>query len=312
MIPTDILQSVRTLVLHDHCADGLASALLLRDALPNVELLFAQYGSPAHRELPATPGMLFCDFSPPLERAEEFARAGAVVLDHHRTAEPVVRAMGERGIFGDEALDPGVCGAVLAYRHVWQPLRRGDGSDVNALDAFAERFATLAGVHDTWQTKDARWHAARAQVELLRFLPREDWLSHTLAEIAQTWDADVARFGEGLLAKNEDRVAYTIKGAHRFTTPAGKRVVAFEGTSISSDAAEAIDKDADIVVGFGFGVEAGQPKMRFSVRSHTGFDCAAFARERGGGGHTAAAGFAVMLTPSDPHPYAMVERLFAS
>jgi nanoRNase/pAp phosphatase (c-di-AMP/oligoRNAs hydrolase) len=51
--------------------------------------------------------------------------------------------------------------------------------------------------------------------------------------------------------------------------------------------------------------------MRFSTRSHTGFDCAAFAQARGGGGHTAAAGFAVALTPADPQPFAMVRRLFS-
>jgi len=52
--------------------------------------------------------------------------------------------------------------------------------------------------------------------------------------------------------------------------------------------------------------------MRFSLRSHSDFDCAAFAARFGGGGHTRAAGFGVVLGPSDLQPYAFVARLFGT
>jgi nanoRNase/pAp phosphatase (c-di-AMP/oligoRNAs hydrolase) len=48
--------------------------------------------------------------------------------------------------------------------------------------------------------------------------------------------------------------------------------------------------------------------MHVSLRSHAGFDCAAFAQRFGGGGHTRAAGFALAL--GDHHPVQLIERLF--
>jgi len=92
----------------------------------------------------------------------------------------------------------------------------------------------------------------------------------------------------------------------------GERIVAFAGTGQTSDAAEVLGAEADLIVGFDFGVENGSAKMRFSLRSHSDFDCAAFAARFGGGGHTRAAGFGVVLGPSDLQPYAFVARLFGT
>lgn len=37
MINVDLLKSVKTIVTHEGCADGIASALILKDALPDAE-----------------------------------------------------------------------------------------------------------------------------------------------------------------------------------------------------------------------------------------------------------------------------------
>jgi hypothetical protein len=42
MIPTATLKAVRTIVVYDNCADGLASAILSRDVLPDAEMRFVQ------------------------------------------------------------------------------------------------------------------------------------------------------------------------------------------------------------------------------------------------------------------------------
>jgi nanoRNase/pAp phosphatase (c-di-AMP/oligoRNAs hydrolase) len=83
----------------------------------------------------------------------------------------------------------------------------------------------------------------------------------------------------------------------------------FENVSLSSDVCEAAGSDADIIIGFGFLVEDGIPKMIVSTRSHTGFNCGAFCRRFGGGGHTAAAGFSVAFQPWTGflNPYSVVE-----
>lgn len=97
----------------------------------------------------------------------------------------------------------------------------------------------------------------------------------------------------------------------------------FQGVSTTSDAAELAEKavektlhdqvgpsQPDLVVGFHYKVDAGKLKLQFSTRSHTGFDCAAFAKAHGGGGHKAAAGFTVEVSPEvSVNPYAMFRLL---
>lgn len=143
MLTIDQLKSVKTIITHDHCPDGTASAILLHDVLPDAEVKFVQYNTEAHRTLVPTPGMLICDFSPFLpkkeveiegekkqvpdyEKVQPFVDAGVIVLDHHKGAKKLVEMFGANGVFADEETEPGVSGAVLAFRHVWLPLRNDE------------------------------------------------------------------------------------------------------------------------------------------------------------------------------------------
>ncbi len=297
------LAAVKTIVAHDGCADGTASAILLHDALPDAEVIFADYGSSAAK-LVAAPGMLFCDFSPPPARVEEFLAARSIVLDHHRTAKPIVARFGDRGVFGDEVEDPGVSGAVLAYRHVWLPLR-GTSPEHD----FAEWFATAAGARDTWQTSSLVWHDGCVQHAVLHALRQAHWLDTGLTALAASWKVRYQWLGEELLAKERDRLERAIASAHRFTTPSGVRAIAIHGLGFASDAAERLTGEVDVVIAYDLGDEAGTPVIRASLRSHTSFDCADFAERFGGGGHTRAAGFAMRL--DEPHPLQLLERVFA-
>ena len=301
MLQTDIfspatLDAVKTIICHDNCADGTASAILLKDAFygKDVNTRFIQYGTEAHKNLQPEPGMLFCDFSPVPERAQEFVDAGAIVLDHHKTARPVVEMFDMHGVFGDEVTEPGVCGAVLAFRHVWVP-RRGQ---LAIQKAWAAGFATLAGIRDTWQKHDSRWRDACIQGNVLHFLSNDRWLARSLTEIASSWDREFRPTGEILWDKHQKGIAKTLKGAYHFTTQKGTRVVAFDSLLSSSDAAEALGDEADLVVGFATMTDNGAPQYIFSSRSHTGYDCSAFAKQHGGGGHTAAAGFSIKFDPT--------------
>lgn len=325
MISLDKLRQVKKIVCHSFCPDGLGSAILLfdafhcfGDAMP--EVVFTTYGTAIYETLVAEPGMLFCDLSPPPARAQEFVDVGAIVLDHHKTARKVVEMFGENGIFGDEVTEPGVCGAVLAWREVWVPVTEyvmGSSFLSTSYDAsFAKRFALLAGIRDTWQTSSPDWNTACELAEALRFYPPESWLhGDAFSRDNKGWWEERQQLGETLWAKHLDKIRSHIDKAYRFTVDE-TRVIVFPGSSpVTSDTAELVGSEADLVVGFVFhGLENGQASLGFSTRSHTTFDCGAFCKKLGGGGHTKAAGFSVKFDPmvgiQDPYSTirALVER----
>lgn len=290
------LHAVRTIVTHGYpdggvCPDGLASALLCRDVLPDAKIIFAVYNTSEYEALPADEGLLFVDITPPPARADEFRRAGAIVLDHHKDKEDLVDSFGELGVFAHETRNPGVSGAVLAYMHVWRPLAlsRRDDRQISS----AHNFAMLAGIRDTWQTKDPLWTRACEQAAVLLFFSADDWLSHP-SPLDEARLSERMKIGAVLIERHRKESEALVKDAYRFTTPDGTRVMVLASTKIS-DAAEASKDAADVVVGFSFTASSPQgPMMRLSFRSKTK-DVSAFARLLGGGGHTGAAGAAVPL-----------------
>jgi hypothetical protein len=198
----------------------------------------------------------------------------------------------------------------LAYDHVWEPLWLAVGGLKDSVKLqWAMKFAYLAGVRDTWQTKNPDWKMACLQAEVLKFMGGQV-LDHDLAHYALEWDRQYKWLGQTLLDRQAKHVARAVKGGYRFTTTKGTRVIVFEGATLSSDAAELLGKEVDLVVGFAMFVEnpARPPKLILSMRSHTSFDCSALARRYGGGGHTKAAGFSIDLSPLDTavNPYQCV------
>lgn len=319
MIPLDKLRAIRHIVSHENCPDGMASAMILRDVLPDAKVTFCQYGTPLHRELEPEEGMLFCDFSPDPGRAAQFIEAGTIVLDHHRTQKDVVAAFGELGVFGDEEADPGVCGAFLAFREVWAPLVMA--TNKHKLEALTRdeapghiledsevwtrvrEFATLAGIRDTWQKHDPRWRQACEQAEALIFWPQEELLG-----LAPSQWGEKLQLGPVLYERRLRTAQRCIDGGWRFTTAKGTRVIVFEGTKPTSDAAEILGEEVDFVVGFNYRLDGDDLRIIFSTRSHTTFDCATYAKSHpGGGGHTKAAGFQLPVDPQNSlNPYKMV------
>jgi len=298
------VEKITKVVSHANCPDGIASAMIVRDALPSVPIEFMQYNTPEHENMVVQEGLTFVDFSPHHSRYQEFIDGGAFCLDHHKGAKDVVAAFGERGVYADEKEEPGVSGAVLAFRHIWQPsVYRIKRLGKMVGEQEVSRFAELAGIRDTWQTKSPDWFLAKKQAQTLMRLPRDFWMSIDLAEAIDLLNGTLPAFidddwNESILRK--------VREAWRTKSEKGTKVVLFEGTRSSSDAAELIDKDADLVVGFNMFVEGGERKIIYSTRSHTGFDCKALAKMfPGGGGHTAAAGFNTLVNHEGKNPYDM-------
>lgn len=330
----EILRGIKKLITHKNatgpCPDGVASALIVKDALPNVEVVFVSYGSPEYEGLVPEPGVLFCDIVPHAERDREaphlltergFAQArawvdaDAVVLDHHKGVADLVAMFGERGVYADAEKEPGVSGAVLAFREVWElvmtdtRLRCGRRSaayvdlGLDLIDGSREivqQFAALAGVRDTWQTASATWQSACEQAAALCF-----WPSETMVAVVRQhgWSVLVDErlaVGGVLLQQQRAQDDRTIAESGRFECVSGLQVACFEGDSRSaSDVAERLRAEGvDLVFAWHYHMKNGdaEGRLKFSCRSRKGgFDCAALAASHGGNGHQPAAGFEVVL-----------------
>jgi len=292
-LPLEALKEVQTIYVHKDCPDGTVSAMLLKQAL-KVPVVFLQYGTEEYTNLQAVPGMLFCDTTPPHNRVQEFVDVGAIVLDHHKGAQAVVAKFGDRGVFADEIAEPGVCGAVLAYREVWVPLLGPEER--------VEDFAKLAGIRDTWQIKDPRWNEACAQSSWVMLFGEEECLKEPIFG-----DIDRCEFrskvGKMLFAKHMRKITEGVAGAF-LTQLHGLKIAILQNVSYSSDAAQLMGEDSkvDILVGFSYYDE----KMIFSCRTRTNFDVSKLAKFYGGGGHTKAAGFTLKVEEWHRNPYSMI------
>lgn len=299
-IPIEALRAVRRVIVHAHCPDGRASALILHAALPTAEICEMSYGSPEHEALEPEPGMLFCDFTPPKDRLQAFADAGAIVLDHHEAR--LVAPFGERGVFGENA--KAESGAELAFREVAVPmLDLGGrlGGPRQAHRGCLEALARLAAIRDTWQRDSPAWDEACELSEALRFVPLED----ALAMGAVRFSFLAADVGPILWRQAREEAARVAATAVRYTTPTGVRA-AIVATRKTSDVIDLLADEVDVLVGFEYVHEAGRVKLVISMRSRGGLDVRRVALNFRGGGHPPAAGFQLPVTLS---PYAHEVRV---
>ena len=111
--------------------------------------------------------------------------AGAIVLDHHKSTKHIVLEFGENGVYADEKTEPGVSGAVLAFREVWKPIEAEAAKDTDVVSVtheYIRNFARLAGIRwavprsrsvrhrdwcISWPAPDANVSASRVKLHLL-------------------------------------------------------------------------------------------------------------------------------------------------
>lgn len=283
------LKQVKKIVVHAPCIDGLASAMIALDALTRAEVVFCSYGV-QQKELECEPGMLFIDFTPDPDRAQQYVDAGTIVLDHHIHAKALVEKFGDNGIFVDE---PGASGAVLAFRHVWLPtfdqpwLRAGN----QELDFASGRLATLVGVRDTWFKDSPLWSLALELHAILEAFPQEHWLAE--GGIGGALEALDAGMGKELVARKAAVIATAVeRGLIRRKMPDGMWALSGVRSELVSDLAEgARGAGVDVLVNVTTYVEDGASWYLVSLRSNGTVDVGALAKRFRGGGHRAAAGF---------------------
>jgi len=354
MIPIETLKQVTHVYCHGHCLDGLASAMILKDAFrmlgmsPRIEFLV--HGTDEHQaagrevtcsttgEAPAWSRPLFCDIAPhDSYGSQQGCRDnGAIVLDHHVGAKDIVESFGSLGVYADAEKEPGVSGAVLAFREVWEPVWLwiyGGGVPVPNRQfqclAEVEDFAICIGARDTWQTKDPRFMRGQWISKMLMSKPASYWLGpidpRPNGAVPAALDEREIQMGRALFEAHEEAVrqaveqcVMTVVASQVPPPPLTGRITPYvlyvfqeqaSGFRLCSDVAEALrekQKIAGVVAGFSYVVDkpGGQPRLLYSLRGLGGFDVQKFATANGGGGHKAAAGFSVDPQRNDvKNPY---------
>ncbi len=307
MFMKEQLQKVKTIIVHDNCADGLASAIILHQVLSEAKLRFLDYGQNDYLTLQAEQGMLFCDICPPFNAGstkwKEFLAAGALVLDHHKGAEAVINEFAKvgQGVFADEILQPGVSGAQLAFNNVWCPMFAGQERD-NYYQI--QSLAKLVGIRDTWQRNDPKFDEASALSSALLFYERADLLSgeyffdyHSKYEERST--KELNRIGRVLLNQRRNKASKLINEGYQIRDESHGLtilIVESEQEKLTSDVADLWKYQVDIVVGFKYITENNKCKLNLSFRSTGEYNVMELAKRLGGGGHYFASGACFEVT----------------
>jgi hypothetical protein len=214
MIPIETLKQVTHIYCHGHCPDGLASAMILKDAFrmlgmsPRIE--FLTHGTPEHQVATDTiEQVLFCDIAPKAGAGSWLVREKwPIVLDHHVGAKAVVESFGSLGVYADAEKEPGVSGAVLAYREVWMSIAQQTAK--GWIPRELDDFAYCVGARDTWQTQDPRFLRGQWISKMLMSKPAAWWLDEsghgTTMHHAPYLSANEIEMGRALFEAHEEAV----------------------------------------------------------------------------------------------------------
>jgi oligoribonuclease NrnB/cAMP/cGMP phosphodiesterase (DHH superfamily) len=274
------MTEITKIVTHAGCPDGYASARILSRHFPDAEILYMRHGSEELKSLEASPGMLFCDMTPPRERVEEFIAVDSVVLDHHVTARDIT----ER--FPTHLYSETRCGAELACDYL--EVCRREGSVHSWTGGWVEtHLARVIGIRDLWKRDDKDWDLACTYATALCHTgERFDSLLPTDIEIS---------IAHKIIERSDERIACFVERHEYSLITAGGHVVAVfpaRGLSIS-DAGHALISAgvADATAAYYDSTGLHGWRRNWSLRCRDGLDVSAVAAALGGGGHKTAAGF---------------------
>ena len=280
---------VTRIISHKGCADGIASALILRACYPDASVQFVQYEHPNQKELDPNKGIaIFCDITPHPSNAKAFADAGHYCLDHHKTGREIVELFGDRGLYASE--EEGLSGAGLALKVLKQV------GPVYGRVPQVEDMAELACIYDTWQRDHERWDEASAQANYFHFIGEERAMNRDTIALTK----EERGFARVLQERH-------LENAQRALEERISRISDF-GVFQDNHDGRLVNEVADLsrkrghsykaIVGYtvkpvGFAMT----QCKFSLRRvRSDFDCAKASKESGGGGHSGAGAFSKNLS----------------
>lgn len=275
------------IVYHSNCPDGIVARNLLRThyAINQVEFTEVPYNyEPNFGHLKDA---VWVDCSPGTwEEFQEGLIHGCTYLDHHESRkEFFVKANHPYAIYGENSELQS--GAMLVYENF---------NKHNCDYGNIAKIARLAAIGDTWASTDPDFELARGMGAFI-----------TSVGNAYEWNTDYER--EQLLKYAE---IFKIKAQEEARKLASGAIVvndayriAFINSMHISNASEVLrnERQVDIIVGWEFFTENQKYyTCSVSLRSNDKFDCQAFAKFNGGGGHKKAAGFRFRMTNLEINP----------
>ena len=271
------LLDIKTVYYHGSCPDGITSREILKLQFP--DLIYIPYYFTEFKKVPDH--ALFIDCSPKSNQVEECLRNSCLIAEHHDSFNDSFNKWfplyPDQMLIGDTK--KAESGAILALELVRQ---LGLGDDLNL--AYIQHVARLIAISDTWQNSHEEFEYARMLAGYIAFFGND--FCEELADLYLKRDV-ILSFGRVQQKKQEQYARQAIK--------VGK--VAFINELNMSNAAEILrNEGSDLVVGYTTKFEPNENRniTIFSLRSkEDGFDCSAFCKAHGGGGHKAAAGFSV-------------------
>lgn len=295
------LSKIEHVITHENCADGLACAILIREANKllgtdrEITIEYCQYGIDRHRNAVPRPNTLFADFSPHRETIDAWKEVDPVIFDHHVHAKDIVEQF-PRGVFDNDR-----CGARILYdelAEVWSVKRAN----------YLEQFIRNVDIRDRWlidEVSNDEWRNAMAQHNLLMSVHHSIATTLGVEELLKFLPYGAA-LAASEFATARDRIynggdCYELNGLTVMMVPAEGRYSSAIGELARNSGLAHIACTFFFVPG----------EIVFSMRSGPTFDCGAFAKFMGGGGHARAAAFALKgfdhttQTIPNPVPYFM-------
>lgn len=292
---------MKTVVIyHANCPDGFCSAWLLHKVYPEAEFVPAHYGNSP----PDVEGarVFIVDFSYPQDVLHEIwnACASFVLIDHHKSAEPILNEFLGECLQSDRAkptviFNNNKSGAHLTWGYLTQ----------NKIGNFAFPSTNIHGPNVRGQepnADDPPWLVAYTEDrDLWKFeLPDSKAVSAALRSLPfdfEKWDSislkghlPLVSDGEAILRYQEIVIQDHVRNAVEIRMD-GYNVLCVNATTLFSEIA------GRLAEGRPFGVcyfDRQDGKRQYSLRSRDGgVDVSEIAKSHGGGGHRNAAGFEI-------------------
>lgn len=275
---------ITRIISHRSCADGFASALILRACYPDARVEFIQHETPSQRELDPSDGCaIFCDITPHESNAQAFADAGHYCLDHHKTQKHIVEMFGDRGVFAEEG--ERTSGAGLAFKVFEQRMPLYERKEE------LRDFTELACIYDTWVRDSPRWKEASEQAGYLHFLGQERAMARKSIALTKEEKMFARVLSERHLENAKKAYEERILPIGNFGVFADDE----EGRLINEVADHAREVGSNYTAIIGFQTKPQDEitlRYKFSVRRvDPTYDCSKATRFFGGGGHSGAGGF---------------------